>query len=285
MEMNGRKWQGTANNFRYTYNGKEDDKVSGWQTQDYGFRTYDYRLGRFYSQDPLYKEFPDLTTYQFAGNRPIEAIDLDGKEPKYANSSGYLVSGSDKLYNGNPDFKPKIKEPVAKTTGESVFPEKNENLVFKTSLSVGEYKLVNFDKTIVGSPDYKAVDAKTVLHKENENDFVFFGGGKEVTTKEIYSKVDIRNMEGEIILPNQNKTTKITERKEKLSIGRISIESKEIFVDGKKESYKMRLGIDLSRDLKISPKKESETGLKTKVGVDINTDWIDVKSSANEAKK
>lgn len=37
--------------------------------------------GRFLSVDPLTSAFPHLTPYQFAGLRPIQAIDLDGLEP------------------------------------------------------------------------------------------------------------------------------------------------------------------------------------------------------------
>ena len=69
-------------NYRYGFNGKENDnevKGSGNQ-QDYGMRIYDPRLGRFLSVDPLSNNFPYYTPYQFAGNKPIEAIDLDGME-------------------------------------------------------------------------------------------------------------------------------------------------------------------------------------------------------------
>ncbi|MBC8884608.1 hypothetical protein H9X57_18205 [Flavobacterium piscinae] len=47
---------------------------------DYGFRIYDPRIGRFLSMDPLFAGYPYYTPYQFAGNRPIWAIDLDGLE-------------------------------------------------------------------------------------------------------------------------------------------------------------------------------------------------------------
>ena len=43
-------------------------------------RTYDARLGRFLSIDPLTKKFPELTPYQFCSNNPIWYIDLDGLE-------------------------------------------------------------------------------------------------------------------------------------------------------------------------------------------------------------
>ena len=45
-------------------------------------RIYDPRLGKFLSVDPLSSKFPWWTPYAFAGNSPIEAIDLDGGEIK-----------------------------------------------------------------------------------------------------------------------------------------------------------------------------------------------------------
>ena len=67
---------------RYGFNGKENDnEVKGQgNQQDYGMRIYDPRLGRFLSEDPLTKDYPWYTPYQFAGNKPIWAVDLDGKE-------------------------------------------------------------------------------------------------------------------------------------------------------------------------------------------------------------
>jgi len=48
--------------------------------QDYGMRIYDPRLGKFLSVDPIANKYPELTPYQFASNRPIDGIDLDGLE-------------------------------------------------------------------------------------------------------------------------------------------------------------------------------------------------------------
>ncbi|HET9057781.1 MAG TPA: RHS repeat-associated core domain-containing protein [Chitinophagaceae bacterium] len=70
---------------RYGFNGKENDnEVKGeGNQQDYGMRIYDPRLGRFLSVDPLSQSFPWYTPYQFAGNKPIAFIDLDGLEDRY----------------------------------------------------------------------------------------------------------------------------------------------------------------------------------------------------------
>lgn len=78
--MPGRKFD-AGSSYRYGFNGKELDKeVAGTMTYDYGFRIYNPAIGRFLSTDPLTKKYPELTTYQFASNTPIQAIDLDGLE-------------------------------------------------------------------------------------------------------------------------------------------------------------------------------------------------------------
>jgi hypothetical protein len=41
---------------------------------------YDPRIGKFLSVDPLTKKYPELTPYQYASNRPVDSIDLDGLE-------------------------------------------------------------------------------------------------------------------------------------------------------------------------------------------------------------
>ncbi len=64
----------------------------GGSTYDYGFRIYNPALGRFLSVDPLFKSFPFYTPYQFAGNKPIYAIDLDGLEEQQA-IDGSVVNG------------------------------------------------------------------------------------------------------------------------------------------------------------------------------------------------
>ena len=68
----------TGVQYQYGFNGKEKDKEV--VQYDYGFRIYDPRLVRFKSVDPLTKEYPELTPFQFASNTPIQAIDLDGLE-------------------------------------------------------------------------------------------------------------------------------------------------------------------------------------------------------------
>jgi len=80
--------ESNVGNYRFGFNGKENDnEVKGAGNQiDYGMRVYDPRVGRFASVDPLTGKYPWYTPYQFAGNMPVWAIDLDGKEPYPHNS-------------------------------------------------------------------------------------------------------------------------------------------------------------------------------------------------------
>jgi hypothetical protein len=64
----------------------------GGSTYDYGFRIYNPSIGKFLSVDPLGGKFPWYTPYQFAGNKPIIALDIDGLEDElvpYANRYQY----------------------------------------------------------------------------------------------------------------------------------------------------------------------------------------------------
>lgn len=104
MQMPGRTYN--SGDYRYGFNGKEmDNEVKGTGAQyDYGFRIYDPRLVRFLSVDPLFKSYPWYTPYQFAGNMPIWAIDLDGLEEMKANSVANVI----KDINGNIITKPTV---------------------------------------------------------------------------------------------------------------------------------------------------------------------------------
>lgn len=79
MQMPSRNY--SLDKYRYGFNGKEKDKdINNLTAYDYGFRIYNPAIGKFLSVDPLSKNYPWYTPYQFAGNKPIKAIDLDGLE-------------------------------------------------------------------------------------------------------------------------------------------------------------------------------------------------------------
>jgi RHS repeat-associated protein len=68
---------------RYLSTHHERDVATGYDNR--GARLYDSEIGRFLGVDPLSPEYPWYTPYQFAGNKPIAFIDLDGLEefPSY----------------------------------------------------------------------------------------------------------------------------------------------------------------------------------------------------------
>lgn len=93
MAMPGLQYK--PDDYRYGFNGKEKDKMMNDQgnVYDYGFRIYNPQIAKFLSVDPLTQSFPWYTPYQFAGNTPIMASDLDGLEERieiysYAEDAG-----------------------------------------------------------------------------------------------------------------------------------------------------------------------------------------------------
>ena len=91
MILPGRSYSG-SDDYRFGFNGKEmDDEVHGGNGNqyDYGFRIYNPRIGKFLSVDPLTSSYPWYTPYQFAGNKPIWAIDLDGLEEFLVNTYSF----------------------------------------------------------------------------------------------------------------------------------------------------------------------------------------------------
>ena len=88
MSIPERSWSAEAG--RFGFNGKEDD--SEWQAQDYGERMYLPRQARFFSPDPLIElgqQYAELSPYQFASNRPVDGVDLDGLEAFFVNGTGF----------------------------------------------------------------------------------------------------------------------------------------------------------------------------------------------------
>jgi RHS repeat-associated protein len=113
MQMPGRTF--SSGSYRYGFNGKENDKEISASGQDYGMRIYDGRIGRFLSVDPLSPKYPWYTPYQFAGNKPIVFIDLDGLEECSADAA---MMRDDKAYlSGNMTAEKRRENQIARGTG------------------------------------------------------------------------------------------------------------------------------------------------------------------------
>lgn len=80
--------------YRNLFNGQEaENEVYGdGGFQNYGFRMYDTRIGRFWGVDPLTKDYPMLTPFQFASCSPVLLIDMDGLEG-IENTQGNMEGG------------------------------------------------------------------------------------------------------------------------------------------------------------------------------------------------
>ncbi|MBN2776125.1 MAG: RHS repeat protein [Bacteroidales bacterium] len=78
---------------RYKYVGKERDEATGLYY--YGARYYAAWICRFVSVDPLNEKYPELSAYQYASNRPVTGIDLDGLEYLGIHESRIIVRGVD----------------------------------------------------------------------------------------------------------------------------------------------------------------------------------------------
>lgn len=157
----------TGSGYRYGFNGKEQDpEIKGTGAQyDYGFRIYDPRVGRFLSVDPLTKTYPWYTPYQFAGNMPIWAIDLDGlEEKKVTQEKSNLLQASaiqkcmkesevrediaNKIYTS-------INNQIRSREGDPKFRTKAEETVIKSE--IGKFIAVDLDNSYaaVWNPETK----------------------------------------------------------------------------------------------------------------------------------
>jgi RHS repeat-associated protein len=194
-----KRWSGSEG-YCYGFNGKENDnKVKGeGNQQDYGMRIYDPRLGRFLSVDPISSDYPWYSPYQFAGNKPIMAIDLDGLE------EALIINAQAKM-----DYKPVIDAPNV-ITGFSNAAHNAITLFWNSTIggavdgltgtwnlgvnfSYGKYKDFNLGNYIINS-----------FNKENE--YWFHTPKKQLAEDFLDAATDLRNYE---MLPMGGLTAKL----------------------------------------------------------------------------
>ncbi len=79
MEMPERVFGG---DYRFGFQDQEADNefFNGGDAISFKYRIHDPRLGRFFSLDPLAKEYPHNSPYAFSENRLLDAIELEGLE-------------------------------------------------------------------------------------------------------------------------------------------------------------------------------------------------------------
>ena len=84
----------TTGGYRYFFNGQEaDNEVFGdGVLHAFEYRMHDTRIGRFWSVDPLAKDYPMLTPFQFASCSPVLLVDVEGLEG-IENTPGNMEGG------------------------------------------------------------------------------------------------------------------------------------------------------------------------------------------------
>jgi len=144
----------------------------GGSTYDYGFRIYNPQIAKFLSVDPLSKEYPMLTPYQFASNSPISNIDLDGLEAQ--NATQYKYTGNVIIIFLDSDVKYSIQKNsnwdyiVANDIVDAVSKLKT----YSSNEKIGG-KVDNVVISVHGNDDYLALKGyKGLAHDNNSIDYV-----------------------------------------------------------------------------------------------------------------
>ncbi len=174
--MPGRSYN-AGSEYRYGFNGKELDKeVASTTTYDYGFRIYSPALGKFLSVDPLTKKYTWLTPYQFAGNCPIWAIDIDGleadKNTDPANQAAHPIQTIEDGYGDYIKRTYSMNLSNSKMTAKQIFEDISTNFArYTTGVSYferikGKGKAAIGDEwSITGGPNYHSTPVSTIKKK------------------------------------------------------------------------------------------------------------------------
>ena len=145
-------------------------------------------VSRFLSVDPLTKEYPELTPYQFASNRPIDGIDLDGLE-----NLSYLFKEENK---GKTQL-----SVVDYTKTEATHGPLGNGIEIKTILKDGS---IRHSFAYVDKKGIIQTKFKTVSFKQQVEDLKKYVSNAKVEIK----KLENQNLSLEEDIENTTKTTK-----------------------------------------------------------------------------
>ena len=187
MGMGGRNFT-NPDNYRFGFNGKECDIESFGQgdQMDYGMRIYSTRLARFLSVDPIWKDFPWLTLYQFAGNKPVWAVDLDGLEEKIITPNGFEIKATyaatievvdnidietlqqevNLLFNNNPTNQ---KHDDGFTGPQEPSVQFNIQIVLENEM---DNDLANLAKSRIATANGQSLGGRIIMGKDNDPGFI-----------------------------------------------------------------------------------------------------------------
>ena len=133
----------------------------------------DSRLGRFFSVDPLCRDYPFYSSYQFASNNPILAIDLEGLETS-DNKNKTETKTSDKSNKtkgkSTTDEKAKTTEKATAASKSAVSPPVEKNKAGETITAVTPQG-ANIVDTYMGTSIGFGTKWTNPLNSSGEEDF------------------------------------------------------------------------------------------------------------------
>ena len=160
--------------YQYKYQGQERQDELSLNWDSFKWRNYDYAIGRFMSIDPLAEKYAYQSPYNFAENKVIDHIELEGLE-------GLHHTIVDKAGNTSHIIEKNIVflRQIPQTVPENATPKEAE-------------KIINKNRDIAASETYKFNTIKSELE-------VKFGGdhqnsdGENVTFEFNYSEIAVDN--------------------------------------------------------------------------------------------
>lgn len=237
---------------RYKYCGKERDEESGLYY--YGARYYAAWTCRFISVDPLAADYPFYTPYNYAGNKPINKIDVDGMQeqgadtgPKGGNTPTKSVEAvpesqkiechqADQSKNNNSTSVKDLIDNIKSNTLSNEEAKKVRDWVKDNATTTTEdltisQKGLDFIKEGEGGFKDKVYNAKTGAKAKFDKDGAIIGDGdwtigyghkltKEEISNKTYSKDGITEKVAENLLLKDSKSS--IDRINKLANGQLS---------------------------------------------------------------
>jgi RHS repeat-associated protein len=121
---------------KYLFNGKELQEDFGLYQYDFGARTYDPQLARWFSVDPLAHKIPGWSPYSAMFNNPLRFVDPDGQYP---------IDIITRSYAPFKEFGP----PFARYNGDNRGHSLSRNASYRTSATIN-YDTETYKRNIVG---------------------------------------------------------------------------------------------------------------------------------------
>jgi RHS repeat-associated protein len=159
----------------YLFNGKELDSETNLSY--YGARYLDMKTSLWLTVDPKMEKYPDMGSYVFVANNPINAIDPNGEDIVFFTSQGaeihrikndkvfetYVSSNKGSIYPGTSPFGTFVQVPMPKTV--QTYTDGNGNTKNTTGSKYQKY-------------DYMIAALTYIFNQNKEMDIVPTTGGK-----------------------------------------------------------------------------------------------------------